>query len=91
MEDLRTLRQRWEANDENALPPLARTDILASTRLWLSLQETFEPQLRETADLFSRERWAALGELQARLQRLAEWQAKHAEPVHVDSEAATAV
>lgn len=51
--------------------------------------QTFEPQHRETADLFSCERWIALGELQARLQRLAEWQAKHAEPVHIDPEAAT--
>ncbi len=40
------------------------------------LQAAFEPQLRATATLFAEERRAALAELQTRLARLAEWQAR---------------
>ncbi len=42
----------------------------------LRLQETFEPQLRQTAHLFASDRWLALAELQSRLYRLAQWQAE---------------
>ena len=84
MRALRALREGWEnvAAEETRL--LRDLTIEESARQLLRLQEAFEPQLQATAHLFAPQRWAALAELQARLQRLAEWQAQHEQSVHLD-------
>ena len=84
MRDLRALREGWGnvAAEETRL--LRDLTIEASARQLLRLQEAFEPQLQATAHRFAPQRWAALAELQARLQRLAEWQAQHEQSVHLD-------
>jgi hypothetical protein len=88
--DLSAVRQGW-AEIERAEARLAyRGSAQDSFRQWLQLQRVFEPQLRETAELFATERRSALGELQSRLRRLAEWQEKHGESGSVHSEAPTA-
>jgi hypothetical protein len=61
--------------------------IQESMRQLLMLQEAYEPQFQQTASLFAADRRAALAELQAKLHRLAEWQAQHAELVHSNSDA----
>ena len=89
MRDLRALREGWEnvAAEETRL--LRDLTIEESARQLLRLQEAFEPQLQATAHLFAPQRWAALAELQARLQRLAEWQAQHEQSIHLDPGIAT--
>jgi hypothetical protein len=90
MRDLRALREGWEdvAAEETRL--LRDLTIEESARQLLRLQEAFEPQLQATAHLFAPQRWGALAELQARLQRLAEWQGQHEQPIHLDPGPATA-
>jgi hypothetical protein len=63
---------------------LRQMSIQESVQQWLALQAAFEAQLQETEALFAPERRAALAELQARLQRLAEWQAVHDESLTID-------
>ncbi|MGE5224204.1 MAG: hypothetical protein ACM3PY_17340 [Omnitrophica WOR_2 bacterium] len=48
------------------------TTIEESIDQWVELQKAFEWQLQQTAALFEQDRRAALVELQARLQRLAD-------------------
>jgi hypothetical protein len=74
---LKTLRQDWEALEAEETRLLRRMTVQESLRQWLMLQAAFEPQLQATDALFAEERRAALGELQARLARLAEWQRRH--------------
>jgi hypothetical protein len=45
------------------------------------MQQAFEYQLQQTAELFAADRRQALGELQARLDMLAEWQRNRGESV----------
>ena len=76
MRDIATLRDRWadlEANETNLSSHLT---VHESVRQWLVLQQTFESQLRQTEAVFAPERRAALAQLQARLQRLVEWQTR---------------
>ena len=89
MRDLRALREGWEdvAAEETRL--LRDLTIEESARQLLRLQQAFEPQLQATAHLFASQRWGALAELQARLQRLAEWQAQHEQSIHLDPGIAT--
>jgi hypothetical protein len=58
--------------------------IWESVRQWAALQRSFEPQLQATAELFAAERQAALGELQARLKRVAEWQAQNGQSISIN-------
>jgi len=75
MQGLDTLREGWAEIDEIETRLLRRMTIQESLADWLALQRAFEAQLLETALLFAKERRAALAELQARLRRLADWQA----------------
>ncbi len=75
MQDLRTLRQGWDSLQSMELHMLRAMSVQESLRQWLGLQRAFEWQLQQTADLFEAERQAAMIELQARLKRLAVWQA----------------
>jgi hypothetical protein len=84
MKTIGDLRQGWEEIEQIETRLLQNLTVQESLQQWLSLQETFEAQLQETAALFAGERRAALIELQARLQRLAEWQKQHAKPVSFD-------
>jgi hypothetical protein len=80
MHDLKRLRSNWAETgitDEIETLKLQSLTIWESVGQWLALQQTFEPQLQATADLFIAERHAALGEMQARLKRVAEWQAQN--------------
>jgi hypothetical protein len=76
MRDIATLRDRWADLEANELHLSSHLTIHASFRQWLVLQQTFESQLRQTEAVFAPERRAALAQLQARLQRLVEWQTK---------------
>jgi hypothetical protein len=87
MHTLRAVREGWDAFEADETRLLRAMSIQESMRQLLMLQETYEPQLRQTASLFASDRRAALAELQARLHRLAEWQAQHAQLIHGDSEA----
>jgi len=84
MRELKALREGWDAFPAEETRLLRAMSVGDSMRLLLQLQETFEPQLQETAHLFGPERWAALAELQSRLRRLAQWQSQHEQPVYLD-------
>jgi hypothetical protein len=80
MLELNRLRSNWAETDitgEIETLHLQSLTIWESVGQWVALQHTFEPQLQATVDLFTAERHAALGELQARLKRVAEWQAQN--------------
>jgi hypothetical protein len=70
MRDLSTCREGWDAFEEEETRLLRAMTIQESVARWLMLQQTFAAQLRQTADMFGPQRWATLGELQARLRRL---------------------
>ena len=84
MRELKALREGWDAVVVQETRLLRVLSVQDGMRELLLLQETIEPQLRQTAHLFAHDRWAALAELQSRLQRLAEWQAHHGQPVYFD-------
>jgi hypothetical protein len=84
---LKALREGWDAFEADETRLLRAMSIQESMRQLLMLQEAYEPQFQQTASLFASDHRAALTELQARLYRLAEWQAQHAELVHDDSDA----
>ncbi len=86
MRTLSSLREGWDAFEEEETRLLRAMTVQESMRQWLMLQEAFEPQLQQTAALFAPERWAALAELQARLRRLAEWQEQHGQLVQGNSD-----
>jgi hypothetical protein len=77
MRDIATLRDRWVDLEANEMHLSSHLTVHKSVRQWLVLQQTFEPQLQQTEPVFAPERRAALAQLQARLQRLAEWQTNH--------------
>lgn len=87
MRDLSAVRQGWGEIERAEARLSYRMTAQESLRQWLQMQQVFEPQLLETAELFAPERRSALGELQSRLRRLAEWQEKYGEPGSVHSEA----
>jgi len=68
--ELSALRQGSELIEPEETRLLRGLSLQDGVRQWLALQRTFEFQLLQTQDLFGPERWAALGELQARLRRL---------------------
>ena len=90
MRDLSAVRQGWAEIEQAEACLSYRGSARDSFCQWLQLQRVFEPQLRETAELFATERRSALGELQSRLCRLAAWQETHGESGSVHSEAPAA-
>ena len=72
MRELTALREGWELIEADETHLLRQMSVQESVRQWLRLQQAFEDQLQQTADLFAQDRWAALAELQARLQQLAD-------------------
>ena len=68
--ELSTLREGWDAFEREETVLLRGLSLAEGVRQWLLLQRAFEAQLNETADIFARERWAALADLQARLRRV---------------------
>jgi hypothetical protein len=68
--DLSILREGWDSLRREETLLLRATTVEESIRQWVVLQTAFEWQLQQTAPLFAQERWTALAELQARLQRL---------------------
>jgi hypothetical protein len=67
---LSVLRESGDAFQLEQTLLLRAVPVQESIRQWLQLQLAFEWQLQQTASLFEQERWTALAELQARLQRL---------------------
>ena len=70
MRDLSALREVGDALEEEETRLLRALTVQESLRQWLELQMAFEWQLQQTAHLFAQDRWDALAELQARLQKL---------------------
>jgi len=90
MRDLRILREGQEWAEQEAIHLLRCMTIQESLRQWAILQAAFEPHLLATQALFAEERRQALAELQARLRRLAEWQARHGDALPCDPDPTTA-
>ncbi len=86
MQDLASLRERWNAQQDEETRLLRAMAVQESLLQWLRLQSAFEWQLQQTAHLFAAERQEALAELQARLRRLMDWQATHGESVSSNSD-----
>jgi hypothetical protein len=76
MRELSSLRDGWVEIEQMETRLLRKMTIQENLADWLVLQRAFETQLQETSTLFAADRRAALAELQVRLQRLADWQAK---------------
>ncbi len=89
MRELATLREGWDEVEKIETQLLRAMSVQESLAHWLRLQEAFEYQLQQTAELFAPARRKALAELQARLHRLAEWQREHGITVSLDSGTAT--
>ena len=70
---LRRLRSGWREAEWEQVRLLRRYTTQESLRDLLSLQNAFEPQLRQTESLFRAQRLAHLEKLQEKLARLAEW------------------
>ena len=70
MLNLSVLREGWDSLRREETLLLRALTIEDSIRQWELLQTAFEWQLQQTATLFEHDRWTALAELQARLQRL---------------------
>ncbi|HEU4390960.1 MAG TPA: hypothetical protein VFV34_24355 [Blastocatellia bacterium] len=73
MRELKTLREGWDEIEREELRLAGELTIEESVRIFVSLCEALEPQMRETEELFRRDREAYLTELQARLRRFEEW------------------
>jgi len=89
MRELAALREGWDEVEKVETELLRAMSVQESLAHWLRLQQAFEYQLQQTAELFAPARREALAELQDRLYRLAEWQKEHGKPVSLDSGAAT--
>lgn len=68
--NLRILRDGFDALHREETLSLRAMTIEESIRQWVELQKAFERQLQQTEALFAQDRFDALVELQARLQRL---------------------
>jgi hypothetical protein len=73
MRDLRTLREGWDEVEREEYRLANDLTIEESVRIYLSLCNALGPLLKETEDLFRREREDYLIELQMRLRRLEDW------------------
>ncbi len=81
MAGLASLRHGWEDVERVETELLRAMSVEESVTQWLRLQQAFEYQLQQTADLFAAERRQALATLQERLYKLVEWQNLHGESV----------
>lgn len=91
---LRRLRQVWEVDNDLETEETRRLRALTvqeGLQQWLALQRAFEWQLQQTAFIFAADRQEALAELQARLQRLADYQEQHGHPLSLDAASAATV
>ncbi len=77
MRDLSAVRGGWEDAEREEIRLLRGMTPADGFRQWVRLQQAFESQLRQTAELFGVGRRSALADLQRRLRRLAEWQEHH--------------
>jgi hypothetical protein len=84
MRGLQSLREGWDEVEAAETQLLRDMSVQESLAQWLRLQHAFEYQLQQTEELFAPDRRQALGELQFRLHRLAEWQRNHGESVSLD-------
>ncbi len=84
MAGLASLRHGWEHVERVETELLRAMSAQESVTQWLRLQQAFEYQLQQTADLFAPERRQALATLQERLHKLAEWQKLHGESIPLD-------
>lgn len=90
MRELASLREGWDEVEAIEARLLRAMSVQESLAQWLHLQQAFEYQLQQTAELFAPERRQALAELQDRLRKLAEWQRKHGKSVSFNPGAAAA-
>ena len=88
MRGLASLREGWDEVEGFETQWLRALSVQESAAQWLDLQQAFEYQLQQTAEIFAADRWQALVELQDRLHRLAEWQRTHGESISFDPGAA---
>jgi hypothetical protein len=72
MSELSILREGWDEIEEMETRLLRSLSIQESVKQWLQLQQAFEWQLQQTAELFEPQRREAMIELQSRLHRLVE-------------------
>ena len=77
MRDLKTHRQGWDEIEREERRLADRLTIPQSVSIFLSLCETMAPLMKDTEELFRRDREAYLIELQARLRRLNEWRDRY--------------
>ena len=70
MHNLKILREGWDSIYSEEIRLLRAMTVQEIMHHWLRLQQAFEWQLQQTAELFESERRAAMVELQARLRRL---------------------
>jgi len=89
MRGLESLREGWDEIEAIETQLLRAMSLQEGLAQWQRLQQAFEYQLQQTAEIFAPDRLQTLAELQDRLHRLAEWQRNHGEPVSLDPGAAT--
>ena len=70
MGSLKTLREGWDEIARAERHSTEQLTIEQSVRIFLSLYRSMEPQMKETEEVFRRDREDYLTELQARLRRL---------------------
>lgn len=90
MREIASLREGWDEIEAIETDLLRAMSVQESLAHWLRLQQAFEHQLQQTAELFAPERRQALVTLQERLHRLADWQREHGESISLHPGAATA-
>jgi hypothetical protein len=89
MEEIRALRDQWQAMEAQEVLLQRRMSVQESIRSLLALQRAFEQQLQQTESLFRAERQAYLQNLQARLQQFDRWyRERYGEPASVDCHSA---
>lgn len=81
MREIRSVRDGWAEIEMIETGLLRQMSVQESVAEWVGLQRAFEAQLQETAPFFAAERRAGLAELQSRLQRLVDWQARDGQSV----------
>jgi len=70
MRDLKTLREGWDEVARQERRSAEHLTIAQSVSIYLALCRDMAPQMRETEEIFRRDREAYLTELQSRLRRL---------------------
>ena len=77
MQDLSTLRTRWQEIEEEETRLLQEMSVEESLRLFAILYDAFAPRFRAEEEAHLIERETELIERQRRLVKLAEWQKDH--------------